>query len=113
MFGRLLRKYQAVVQVLVLTLGGVLAFSYTFFPLGSLVGLGLFSLGTALISTAFVSLLDSVFGTDVPSLIEQRLQFKRQVYDLGLENINLHIGDESVFRMFEKAHSRDLNAQHS
>lgn len=108
MFRRLLRKYQSVVQMLLLLVGGALAFSYAFFPAGNLLGLGFFSLGTAIVSTAFVSMLNSVLGTDIPTLIEQRLQFNRQVYDLGLENIYLHIGDESIFRRFQRAHSIDM-----
>jgi hypothetical protein len=59
-------------------------------------------------SSTLLSLLHSAFGTDIPTLVEQRLGFKQQVYDMGLETIHLHIGDETIFDRFEHARSVDM-----
>lgn len=108
MIRKWISKYLLAVQLLLLLLGGILAILSAISPKGSQLSLALFSLGTAVMSSTLLSMLHSAFGTDVPTLVEQRLNFNRQVYDLGLETIHLHVGDESIFDRFEQARSIDM-----
>ncbi len=48
-----------------------------------------------------------MMGTDVPTIIEQRVNFNRHVYDRGLEMVHLYTED-SFFEKLEHAHSIDF-----
>jgi hypothetical protein len=67
----------------------------------------LFSLGTSFLASTLLSLLDSLFGTDTPTLIEEKLDFKRRIYNTGLEAVYT-TGDMSFFDKLDQAHSIDL-----
>lgn len=108
MIKKWISKYLLAVQIMLLLFGGILvAFSATA-PRDNKLSLGLFGLGIAVMSSTLLSILHSAFGTDLPTLVEQRIGFNRQVYDLGLEAIHLHVGDESIFDRFEQARSIDM-----
>lgn len=108
MIRKWIAKYLLVVQLLLLLLGAMLILLSTIPSASKQLSLALFSLGTAVMSSTFLSLVHSAFGTDIPTLVEQRLGFQRKVYDMGLEAIHLHIGDESIFDQFEHARSIDM-----
>jgi hypothetical protein len=108
MVRRWIARYFWVVQLALLLIGVLLVFVSTIFTSGSRVSLGTFSVGVALISTTVLTLLNNIFGTDIPSVIEQRLGFDRRIYDMGLEMIHIRAGDETVFEKFDYAHSIDI-----
>ena len=107
MFRQLIIKYLLVVQLLLLLFGIILILLSAMAKTGSQLNLILFSLGTSFIASTLLSLLNSLFGTDTPTVMEQKLEYKRKVYDAGLEAIFYH-GDMSFFEKLDHAHSIDL-----
>lgn len=74
-----------------------------------------FGLGISLTSTALVSLLNHVFRTDLPALLdvntritEERINLNRQILETGLTSVTLGIGDEEIFNRFWLADAIDI-----
>ncbi|MGH2498314.1 MAG: hypothetical protein ACRDIV_26775 [Ktedonobacteraceae bacterium] len=66
-----------------------------------------FSLATSMLASVLLSFFESMMGTDLATIIEQRVNFNRHVYDRGLETVHLYT-EESFFEKFQHAHSIDF-----
>ena len=107
-FKNWLSKYFRVVQLFLLALGTVLILSSTLASAGSQLERALFSLGTAVVSSTLLAIVYSILGADVRTIVEETLGVNRDLIDTGIEKVHLHIGDESIFDRFSRAHSIDL-----
>ena len=114
MFGWLLwfRRFPVVVHLLITLVGLTLVLLSTGAKQAGHWATGLFSLGTAFIAGAVLAFIQEAFGTDVPTIIEQRLGISRKLYDAGLEDVILHSSaqssDSQIFKKFPTASSIDL-----
>ncbi len=71
------------------------------------ISLVFFSLATSMLASVLLSFFEFMMGTDVPTIVEQRVNFNRHVYDRGLEMVHLNTED-SFFEKLEHAHSIDF-----
>lgn len=101
-------RYRVIVQLLLFAFGLVLLFIPVVVQLGSNeLNLVFFSLATSMMASILLSFFEYLMGTDIPSAVEQRLNFNRQVYDHGLDAVHLY-GDVTIFDRFVNAHSIDI-----
>jgi hypothetical protein len=96
------------VQLLLVLLGVVLVLAGSEFKAGTQPSLALFSLGTATITTTLFAMVTSAFGTDIPSLIDERIGFQKDTYEKGLHKVDVSLGDDTIFERFDQARSIDL-----
>jgi hypothetical protein len=105
-------KHVLAVRLLVASAGA------TFILLSSLLvrpgtqpSLALFSLGTAAMTSAFITVLTSALGADLPSIIDQRMNFQKNVAERGLEAVHIRLGEEEIFKMIDS--SRELEIMYA
>src|SRR5260370_7694509 len=96
-------RYRVIVQVCLLLTSLIFLFLSSILHFGTILSLVFFSLATSMMASVLVSFFESLMGTDIPTAIEQRLKFNRQVYNLGLDAGYLH-RDVSIFEKFAIAH---------
>jgi len=109
MIRHLFTRYRVIVQVCLLLTSLIFLFLSSVLHFGTILSLVFFSLATSMMASVLVSFFESLMGTDIPTALEQRLKFNRQVYDLGLEAVHLH-RDISIFEKFGSAHAIDIMA---
>src|SRR5579859_316094 len=99
MIRQVLFRYRVVVQGFLFLLAMILLFIPVVANFNNTeFSLVFFSLATSMLASVLLSFLESMMGTDVASIIEQRVNFSRHVYDRGLEMV--HLNTEETF--FEK-----------
>ena len=108
MIRRWLTRYRAVVQIFMLSIGLIFLFLPLVGHFSTEVNLVFFSLATSMMASILLSFFEFIMGTDIPTILEQKLNFNRQVFDLGLDTVHLSGGDASIFDRFPHAHSIDI-----
>jgi hypothetical protein len=105
---QLLRTHSFVVQLL-FTLLGILVLLLGVLLVENKTALVVVEgIGGALLIASLVAIFQDLFGLDIPTQIEERLQLGAHVQEMGLAALHPHIGDESIFNRFEHAHSIDM-----
>ncbi|HKV56842.1 MAG TPA: hypothetical protein VJO32_01120, partial [Ktedonobacteraceae bacterium] len=104
----LFRRYRAVVQGFLFLVAMLLLFIPVIAKFDNTeLSLVFFSLATSMLASVLLSFFESMLRTDVASIIEQRVNFNRHVYDRGLEMVHLNTED-SFFEKLEHARSIDF-----
>lgn len=96
------------VRVVLLLVGVVLILVAALLKANTQPSLALFTVGVSLITGSIVSLLSTIFGTDVASQIEDRLNFQTDLYNSGLDRVWLRFSDSGIFEQMTRARTIDL-----
>jgi hypothetical protein len=96
------------VRMVLLLIGVILILVAALLRANSQLSLALFSVGVSIITGTVVSLLSTIFGTDVASQIEDRLNFQIDLYNSGLDRVWLRFSDSSIFEQMTRARTIDL-----
>lgn len=96
------------VRVVLLLIGVVLILIAALLKAKTQLSLALFSVGVSVITGSVVSLLSTIFGTDIASQIEDRLNFQTELYNSGLDRVWTRFSDSSIFEQMTRARKIDL-----
>jgi hypothetical protein len=108
MIRQVLFRYRVVVQGFLFLVGLLLLFIPVVVKFGDTeISLVFFSLATSMLASVLLSFFEFMMGTDVPTIVEQRVNFNRHVYDRGLEMVHIY-SEDSFFEKLEHAHSIDF-----
>jgi len=101
-------KYLRVVQILLLSIGAIFILLSAWVAAGSAWERIFLSLGIVLTASTLLALLNSILGSDVRAVVEETVGYRRQLQEMGLKKVHLHVGDETILENFEDAHSIDM-----